>query len=333
MVSTLAYDLMVAIVCSALFALIVFLVLVIIFKKRSVKFKPEENISISIRPCAYMYHLTDIDAATDGFNHRCVLGRGRLGTVYGAVLATGDAVIVKRIHPHLVLSNAGSSFSSVIRSLSLLAHPHVVPIVGYSEAPGERIIMMELMGMKSLDFHLHQNSEASTTLLDWGRRIRIAAGAARGLEYLHEGTAPSVVHGSIKPSNILIDLNLDARISDYGLSFLAPQDWGGLVGYLDPEYWIEKGGVCKASDVYAFGVVLLELLSGRSCDEGMIVQWALPLIKKSRVVEVLDPILVKPLDMKPLARLAKVASACVSNTRKNRPSIAQVATILNNLQL
>ncbi|KAL5998839.1 hypothetical protein ACLOJK_009787 [Asimina triloba] len=326
MVSVLLYDLVVAFLCLSLLALVVILVIVYT-KKKQVVFEPT-------RPSARVYPLSDLDAATHGFNHRCVLGRGRFGTVYAGVLPDGTAVALKRIHPHLVLSNAGSSFSSSIMSLSSASHPHVVSVLGYAEAPGERIVVMELAGLKSLEFHLRDQSNSATRpILDWSRRLRIAAGAARGIEHLHEGPASSIVHGCIKPSNILIDLNWDGRVGDYGLSFLAPPEWRGLVGYLDKEYWMEKGGLCKASDVYAFGVVLLELLSGRSCNEGLIVEWALPLIKESKVVEILDPRLGMPHDVKPLVRLAKVASACVSNTRKHRPSISQVSTILNSLKL
>ncbi|KAK9267368.1 hypothetical protein L1049_009793 [Liquidambar formosana] len=191
---------------------------------------------------------------------------------------------------------------------------------------------MEFVGMVSLDFFLHQNSDGAS-LLDWSRRLRIAAGAARGVEYLHEGMTPHIVHGCIKASNILIDVKFCARVCDYGLSFLAPQEKRGLVGYVDDDYWVERKGACKESDVYGFGVVLLELLSGRRSEEGLLVEWALPLIKETKFSELLDPRLVIPSDMKPLVRLAKVASACVGNSRKDRPSIAQVAAILSNLEM
>lgn len=136
---------------------------------------------------ARAYPLTDIDAATDAFNHRRIVGQGRLGTVYAGILEQGEEVVaVKRIHSRLVLSNAGFRFSTMIKSLSFAHHPHIVPIIGFSEAPGERIIVMEFVGMASLDFYLHQNSDGAS-LLDWAHRLRIAAGAARGLEYLHEG--------------------------------------------------------------------------------------------------------------------------------------------------
>ncbi|PRQ29012.1 putative protein kinase RLK-Pelle-LRR-Xb-1 family [Rosa chinensis] len=163
---------------------------------------------------------------------------------------------------------------------------------------------MEFVGMVCLDFYLHQNPDGAS-LLDWNHRLKIAAGAARGLQYLHEGVAPNIVHGCVKASNILLDVKFCARVCDYGLSFLAPKEKRGLVGYVDDD--------------------------GRRCDEGFLVKWAMPLIQEMRFSEFLDPRLVIPHDIRPLVRLTKVASTCVSNSRKSIPSISQVTTILNNL--
>ncbi|KAA8515210.1 hypothetical protein F0562_018389 [Nyssa sinensis] len=293
-----AYDAILVLVSTSV--LVLGIILFIFCKKKPVKSK---ETTLPTKLYAQPYSLMDIEAATDGFNPRRIIGKGRLGTVYAAVLSRGELVAVKRIHPRLVLSNAGFGFSSIIKWLSLAQHPHVVPIIGFSEAPGERIIVMELMGMMSLDFYLHQNSDG-TSLLDWGKRLRIAAGVARGVEYLHEVMAPHIVHGCINPSNILIDVKFSARVCDYGLSFLSPQERRGLEGYVDDEYWVEGRCASKESDVYGLGVVLLELLSGRRSEEGVnIVDWALPLIKAMKFNELLDPRLVIPSDLRPLVRL------------------------------
>lgn len=309
------------------------ILLYFIWKKRS---PVEYQETPSIKLCARAYTLTDIDAATDGFDTRRIVGQGRLGIVYAAMLEQGEPVAVKRIHPRLVLmSNAGFRFSTLIKSLSYAQHPNIVPIIGFSEAPGERIILMEFVGLANLEIYLHQSNDGAS-VLDWSHRLRIAAGAARGLEYLHEGKAPSIVHGCVKASNILIDAKFCARVCDYGLAnFMTPQEKNGLVGYVDDEYWSDHGGgnFCKESDVYGFGVLLLELLSGRRSEEGLLVKWALPLVKDMRFHEVLDPRLVLPSEMKSLVRLGKVASACVGNSRKSRLSMGQVAAILNNLEM
>ncbi|KAJ0693522.1 putative protein kinase RLK-Pelle-LRR-Xb-1 family [Helianthus annuus] len=313
---TIVYDLVLALLSLAIILFIILFVLIILKKKRkntnsnaTVYDQKSDQESPSIKPCASPYSLVDIDVATDGFNERRIIGKGRLGTVYAAVLAGGELVAVKRIYPRFVLRNAGLvgglGFSSVLKWLSLANHPNVLPILGFSEGPGERIVVMEFMGMMSLDFYLHQNLDGAS-LLDWGRRLRVAAGVARGLEYLHEMVAPPIVH--------------------------APNEKEGVMGYVDREYWVEPKGGSKESDVYGLGVVLLELLSGRRCEGGLIVKWSLPLIKEMRIDELLDPRLMVPTDIKPLVRLAKVASACVSNSRKNRPLIGQVVAILNDLQ-
>ncbi|XWS18442.1 hypothetical protein CRYUN_Cryun32bG0044100 [Craigia yunnanensis] len=255
-----AYDLVLVLVSISLF--ILGIVLIIICRKKPVKSDKKQELPVKL--CASAYQLTDIDAATYGFNHRRIIGKGRLGTVYSAISPRGEPVAVKRIHPRLVLSNAGFGFASIIKTLSLAQHPHIVPILGFSQAPCERIIVMEFVGMVNLDFYLHENSD-STSLLDWNRRLRVAAGVARGVQYLHDGMAPNIIHGCIKASNILLDAKFIAKLGDYGLSFLAPKEKRGLVGYVDDEYWVERGGgSCKESDVYGFGVVLLELLTGRS---------------------------------------------------------------------
>ncbi|KAL5576675.1 hypothetical protein UlMin_018374 [Ulmus minor] len=326
-----AYDFLLVFFSVSFVILVIILILKLLCKKKPI----ESQETLPIKVCARAYQLTNVDTATDGFNRRRIIGEGRLGTVYAAVSESGDdqLVAVKRIHPRLVLSNAGFGFSTVLKSISLAQHPNIVPILGFSEAPGERIIVMEFVGTSSLDFYLHQNPDGAS-LLDWSRRFRIAAGAARGLQYLHEGVAPNIVHGSVKASNILIDVNFCARVCDYGLSFLAPREKRGLLGYVDDEYWGERGvcGACKESDVYGFGVVLLEILSGRECEEGRLVKWALPLIKEMRFSELLDPRLAIPSDVKPLFRLAKVSLACVGNSRKSRPSIGQLVAILNDLE-
>ncbi|KAG9447791.1 hypothetical protein H6P81_013919 [Aristolochia fimbriata] len=331
--SPLAYGLSLGILSVSVFTLFAVL-LFLVCKKRSIQ--PEDALPIKLS--ARSYSLADVDAATDGFSRRQLLGEGPHGAVYQATLASGELVAVKRVHPHLALGQAGSSFASTIKSLSWAHHPHIVPVVGFSQGPGERIVITELMGLRSLEFHLHRRPESGAAFLDWPRRIKIAAEAARGIEYLHETATPRLVHGCVKPSNILIDLNFRARVGDYGLAFLGPTERRGVEAYVDWEYWEEKdGGACMASDVYGLGVVLLELLSGRwseAAEPRQLVEWAQPLIRESRVGELLDPRVRGPQQqalMRSLERTAKVALACVGNSRKNRPSIVQVAAILNGL--
>ncbi|CAN1810624.1 Receptor-like kinase LIP1 [Linum perenne] len=281
---------------------------------------------------ARVYNLTEIDTATDGFNQLRIIGRGNSGTVYAAVLPSEDLVVaVKRIHPPLVLRNASLGFSTTIKSLIASSahnhHPNIVNLLGYCQAPGERIVVMEFVGMVNLDYLLHE-SEEGDSLLDWNRRLKIAAGVARGIEYLHEKMGPGTVHGCVKASKIVLDAELNPKICDYGLWFLKRNNEVGG-GYTDEEYW--RLGASKESDVYGFGVVLLELLTGRRSTE--LAKWAVPLMKEMMFSEILDHrLVVKTNDVNVIVRLCKVASACVANGRMSRPTISQVAAILNCLE-
>ncbi|CAL1398064.1 unnamed protein product [Linum trigynum] len=301
-------------------------------KNPSPETEPELEDSSPAAAKARAYQLSDIDAATDGFNPLRIIGQGSSGTVYAAVFpGDDDLVAVKRIHPSLVLLNAGGfEFSSVIKTLSSAHHPNIAPVLGFSQAPGERIVVMEFIGIQNLNHLLHESPDGAS-LLDWRRRLTIAAGVARGIEYLHERmSAPGgTIHGCVKPSKVLIDERFRAKVCDYGIRFNGRRR--GIVGYVDAEYW--NRGASKESDVYGFGVVLLELLTGRKSEEGLLVKWAVPLLKEMRFGEVLDPRLVAPSDMKMIVRLGKVASACVGNCRMSRPTMVQVAAILNCLEL
>ncbi|KAJ0252697.1 Serine-threonine/tyrosine-protein kinase [Hirschfeldia incana] len=288
--------------------------------------RSDESLLPVTKPVGLSYPLTEIDSATDGFNQRRIIGSGRLGTVYAAVIPTHkNLVAVKRIHPGLVLSKPGFGFTTILKTLSSSSlHPNAVSILGFSEAPGERIVVTEFIGeAKSLSDHLQHDLE-----FDWRKRFKAAAGAARGLEYLHEVANPRIVHGRFTSSNVLLDEEFAAKVSDYGFAFLIPREKSEIAAYVEEGY-------CRESDVYGFGVVLLEILSGRRSEENgsSIVEWATPLIKEERFAELLDLRVVVRSEVKCLViRLAKVALACVGNSRRSRPTVSQVAAILNSLE-
>lgn len=312
----------------SLFLLLLFIFLFFLCRKKPNR-SDDESLLPETKPAGFSYPLTELDTATDGFNQRRIIGSGRLGTVYAAILPGHKKLLaVKRIHPGLVLSKPGSGFSTVMKTLSSSQHPNVVSILGFSEAPGERIVVTEFVGEAiSLSNHLHGDESAVAAVdFDWRKRFKVAAGAARGLEYLHEIINPRIIHGRFTSSNILLDEKFAARVCDYGFGFLIPHEKSGISGYIEEGY-------CKESDVYGYGVVLLEILSGRRSENGLIVKWATPLIKEQRFGELLDPRLVVQSETKSLViRLAKVALACVGNSRRSRPSITQVAAILNSLE-
>lgn len=271
-----------------------------------------------------------IEDATNNFSIDSLLGQGRCGTVYEAIFPGEQVLAVRRIDPSLVLRHTPGHFSAAIRSLSRAQHRNIVPFLGFCEAPGERILVMEFMPGKTLRYHLHEGGIA----FDWCHRLRIATEAAQGIEYLHEGADPCIIHGDIKPSNILLDWNLSARVSDFGLSFLASQSENfGTISYLDPQCNQAKLDEFKANDIYNFGVVLLEILSGRPlCSGGVsIVNWVVSLITHSMAHEIFDPKLQLPSNPDPLIRAAELASQCLNKVSKNRPKIAEVVAMLKKI--
>jgi serine/threonine protein kinase len=285
------------------------------------------------------FPMTDLEAATDGFHHSRLIGKGHLGTVYKAdstAPTTGRSVAIKRLHPHLVLGHPGPTFSLAIKSLSFVAsHPNVVPVLGFAEAPGERIIIYEYVPIKTLETFMYGIGSDGGQLmrhLSWRTRVKIATGIACGVKHLHTSTTLGIVHGCLKPCNVFVDKDYIAKISDYGLGFLleGEEEKRGMDGYVDEEGY----DLCIENDVYAFGVIILEMLSGRKSEGGRLVEWALPLIRVSRVEEVLDKRLAFPLvEMRVLARMAKVASACVGNSRGYRLTMAEVVAIFNRLEM
>lgn len=172
--------------------------------------------------------------------------------------------------------------------------------------------------------------------LNWLTRLRIAEDAAKGLEYLHTGCNPSIIHRDVKTSNILLDANMRAKVADFGLSTQAEEDLThvssvakGTVGYLDPEYYA-KQQLTEKSDVYSFGIVLLELISGRKPITGEygldwnMVHWARSLIRKVDVGSMIDPVLAGTMKLESVWRVAEIAIQCVEQHGTSRPRMQEI---------
>ncbi|KAJ1260120.1 hypothetical protein BS78_10G207700 [Paspalum vaginatum] len=274
-----------------------------------------------------------LEAATGKFSESNVLGVGGFGCVYKAVFDGGVTAAVKR------LEGGGPEcereFENELDLLGRIRHPNIVSLLGFCVHEGNHYIVYELMEKGSLETQLHGPSHGSA--LSWHIRMKIALDMARGLEYLHEHCSPPVIHRDLKSSNILLDSDFNAKISDFGLAVTSGNiDKGsmklsGTLGYVAPEYLLD-GKLTEKSDVYAFGVVLLELLMGRKPVEKMsqtqcqsIVTWAMPqLTDRTKLPNIVDPVIRDAMDPKHLYQVAAVAVLCVQPEPSYRPLITDV---------
>ncbi|KAF8057226.1 hypothetical protein N665_1262s0002 [Sinapis alba] len=289
-----------------------------------------------------LFSYEDLVKATNGFSQENLLGEGGFGCVYKGILPDGRVVAVKQLK--IGGGQGDREFKAEVETLSRIHHRHLVSIVGHCISDDRRLLIYDYVSNNDLYFHLH----ASKEVLDWATRVRIAAGAARGLAYLHEDCHPRIIHRDIKSSNILLEDNFDARVSDFGLARLAldcnthiTTRVMGTFGYLAPEY-ASSGKLTEKSDVYSFGVVLLELISGRKpvdtsqpLGEESLVEWARPLISHAIETEEFDSLEDPKLGGKYVAsemfRMIEAAGACVRHSAAKRPRMGQIVRALESL--
>ncbi|MCD7469587.1 hypothetical protein HAX54_008726 [Datura stramonium] len=290
---------------------------------------------------------------TNNFSEEHRTGTGSFGSVYRATLEDGREVAIKRAEASASSSYAGASkyrqedkdsaFLNELEFLSRLNHKNLVRLLGYCEDNNERVLVFEYMNNGTLHDHLHRLE--SSPLMSWTARIKVALDAARGIEYLHEYAVPAVIHRDIKSSNILLDTNLNAKVSDFGLSLMGPQDdethlslrAAGTVGYMDPEYYRLQQLTTK-SDVYSFGVVMLELLSGYKAihknENGVprnVVDFVVPYIIQDEIHRVLDRKVPPPtpFEIEAVSYVGYLAADCTTLEGRDRPTMTE---IVNNLE-
>ncbi|KAM7465400.1 hypothetical protein LguiB_012962 [Lonicera macranthoides] len=291
------------------------------------------------------FSLPEILSATNNFDHSKIIGRGGFGIVYKGVLDSGAiTVAIKRLN--LASSKQGANeFLTEIEMLSKFRHRNLISLIGYCEDCDEMILVYEYMNRGALAGYLYKTDRgANNYVLSWVQCLKICLDAARGLEYLHTGT--NVIHRDMKSSNILLDENLTAKISDFGLSKPGPKNDScshvstqvkGTRGYLDPEY-SKTRKLTKKSDVYSFGVVLLEVLSGKAASDfertekqHSLANWARRCIKEHTVNEIIDPSLTSEIARpNSLDSFVKIANQSVHPISKKRPTMAQVVFSLES---
>ncbi|OVA02522.1 Protein kinase domain [Macleaya cordata] len=288
----------------------------------------------------------ELKEATNNFESASVLGEGGFGKVFKGVLSDGTAVAIKK------LSTGGQQgdkeFLVEVEMLSRLHHRNLVKLVGYysNRDASQNLLCYELVPNGSLEAWLHGPLGVNCPL-DWETRMKIALDAARGLAYLHEDSQPCVIHRDFKASNILLENNFHAKVSDFGLAKQAPEGREnylstrvmGTFGYVAPEYAM-TGHLLVKSDVYSYGVVLLELLTGRrpvdmSQPSGQenLVTWARPILRdKDRLEELADPRLGGKYPKDDYVRVCTIAAACVAPEANQRPTMGEVVQSLKMVQ-
>lgn len=288
----------------------------------------------------------ELKEATNNFEPASILGEGGFGRVFKGVLSDGTAVAIKRLT--CGGQQGDKEFLVEVEMLSRLHHRNLVKLVGYysSRDSSQHLLCYELVPNGSLESWLHGPLGVNCHL-DWETRMKIALDAARGLAYLHEDSQPCVIHRDFKASNILLENNFHAKVADFGLAKQAPEGRTnylstrvmGTFGYVAPEYAM-TGHLLVKSDVYSYGVVLLELLTGRKpvdmsqpSGQENLVTWARPILRdKDRLEELADPRLGGKYPKEDFVRVCTIAAACVAPEANQRPTMGEVVQSLKMVQ-
>ncbi|KAJ8767294.1 hypothetical protein K2173_017338 [Erythroxylum novogranatense] len=280
----------------------------------------------------------ELHTATNGFSEDNKLGEGGFGSVYWGKTSDGLQIAVKKLKA--MNSKAEMEFAVEVEVLGRVRHNNLLGLRGYCVGTDQRLIVYDYMPNLSLLSHLH-GQFASEVQLDWKKRMKIAIGSAEGLLYLHHEVTPHIIHRDIKASNVLLDSDFEPLVADFGFAKLIPEGVShmttrvkGTLGYLAPEYamW---GKVSESCDVYSFGILLLEIITGRKPIEKLpggvkrtITEWVEPLIIQGKFKDIVDPKLRGNLDERQLKQTINVAALCVQNEPDKRPTMKEVVSML-----
>ncbi|XP_050269348.1 putative serine/threonine-protein kinase [Quercus robur] len=287
--------------------------------------------------------MQELRKATKDFSTDLIIGDGSFGLVYKAQLSSGVTVAIKKLDPDAF--QGFREFRAEMETLGKLRHPNIVKILGWCVSGNERLLIYEFVQKGSLDQWLQQEQDVPT--LSWGTRVKIVKGVAKGLSFLHNLEKP-IVHRDIKASNVLIDSDFEAHIADFGLarridtsnSHVSTQ-FAGTMGYMPPEY---KEGLTAATleaDVYSFGILMFEIATGKRPNlptlldgkEVGLVQWARKMLAQNQHMEMVDASLSREdgLIEAHVKEYFEIAGMCTSEIRKERPAMAKIVELLDQI--
>ncbi|KAI3790753.1 hypothetical protein L2E82_04031 [Cichorium intybus] len=282
----------------------------------------------------------EVQLATNNFNESNIIGRGGFGKVYRGVIADNTKVAIKRLADYQ--SPGGeAAFLREIQLISVAVHRNLLKLIGFSTTSYERVLIYPFMQNLSVAYHL-RDLKPGEKCLDWATRKRIAFGAARGLEYLHEHCTPKIIHRDMKAANILLDDEFEPVLGDFGLAKLVDNDLThittqvrGTMGHIAPEY-LSTGKSSEKTDVFGYGITLLELITGQRAvdlsrledeEDVLLLDHIKKLLRETRIADIVDPNLAV-YDPKEVETMLQVALLCTQGSPENRPKMGEVINML-----
>ncbi|KAJ7978030.1 Kinase family protein [Quillaja saponaria] len=303
------------------------------WKSRSTRENPELSNIYKFKSSLVNFSLSHLETATNNFRDENVIGRGGYAKVYKGRLKDGQLIAVKRLTKGTT-DERTAGFLSELGIIAHVDHPNTAKLIGVGVEGGLHLVF-QLSQLGSLGSVLHG---LDNNKLDWSRRYKIALGIADGLLYLHESCHRRIIHRDIKSDNILLTEDFEPQICDFGLAKWLPDQWShhsvskfeGTFGYFAPEYFMH-GIVDEKTDVYSFGILLLELISGRRALDHLqqsVVIWAKPLLNDNNIKQLVDPSLANNYDPDEMDRVVLTASLCIEQSPILRPRMSQVVILL-----
>ncbi|XP_027341173.1 probable L-type lectin-domain containing receptor kinase S.7 [Abrus precatorius] len=325
------------------FVLLLVLVYVSFVKWRGVKKHKSMGTSFVVA-CPKEFGYKELKLATKGFHVSRVIGNGSFGTVYKALFESSGAIAAVKRSRQYSHDEGKAEFLAELSIIAGLRHKNLVQLQGWCVEKGELLLVYEFMPNGSLDKMLYQESECGggNSVLSWFHRFNIAVGLASVLSYLHQECEQRVIHRDIKTGNILLDVNMNPRLGDFGLAKLMDHDkspvstlTAGTMGYLAPEY-LQCGVANEKTDVFSYGVVVLEVACGRRPieKEGQkmvnLVDWVWGLHSQGKIIEAADKRLNGEFHEEEMRKLLLLGLSCANPDSAQRPSMRRVLQILNN---